>query len=189
MKRRNCRGRADLQRSRRRAESIHAAAVQEPGQSGDSPQNDRRGNLARHRRQGGHPRRRRRHRRDDHRRRRGHQGAQADVQVHRRRAGDEPGHHAEDGRTGLKPGPHKIQGIGGGFIPDNLNLKIVDEVDPGGTDDDAFETARQLAKEEGMLCGISCGAAMWAALQVAKSPGERGQADRGRAARIWASAI
>ncbi len=67
----------------------------------------------------------------------------------------------------LKPGPHKIQGIGGGFIPDNLNLKIVDEV-VQVVDDDAFETARQLAKQEGMLCGISCGAAMWAALQVAR---------------------
>src|SRR5205085_5937620 len=74
----------------------------------------------------------------------------------------------------IKRGPHKIQGIGAGFIPDNLNLKIVDEVIQVN-DDDAFETARQLAKQEGMLCGISCGAAMWAALQVAKRPDSAGK--------------
>jgi cysteine synthase A len=67
----------------------------------------------------------------------------------------------------IKRGPHKIQGIGAGFIPDILNLKVIDEVIQV-TDDDSFETARQLARQEGMLCGISCGAAMWAALQVAK---------------------
>lgn len=67
----------------------------------------------------------------------------------------------------IKRGPHKIQGIGAGFIPDILNLKVIDEVIQCN-DDDAFETARQLAKQEGMLCGISCGAAMWAALQVAR---------------------
>lgn len=74
----------------------------------------------------------------------------------------------------IKRGPHKIQGIGAGFIPDNLNLKIVDEV-IRVVDEDAFETARQLAKQEGMLCGISCGAAMWAALQVAKRPDSAGK--------------
>ena len=74
----------------------------------------------------------------------------------------------------VKRGPHKIQGIGAGFVPDNLNLKIVDEVIQVA-DDDSFETARQLAKQEGMLCGISCGAAMWAALQVARRPENTGK--------------
>ena len=74
----------------------------------------------------------------------------------------------------IKPGPHKIQGIGAGFIPDILNLKVIDEVIQV-TDEDAFEMARQLAKQEGMLCGISCGAAMWAALQVAKRPDNAGK--------------
>ncbi|HEX3148573.1 MAG TPA: cysteine synthase A [Gemmataceae bacterium] len=74
----------------------------------------------------------------------------------------------------IKRGPHKIQGIGAGFIPDNLNLKVVDEVIQV-VDEDAFETARQLAKQEGMLCGISCGAAMWAAIQVAKRPDSKGK--------------
>ena len=74
----------------------------------------------------------------------------------------------------IKRGPHKIQGIGAGFIPDILNLKVIDEV-IRSTDEDAFETARQLARQEGMLCGISCGAAMWAALQVAKRPENAGK--------------
>lgn len=67
----------------------------------------------------------------------------------------------------LQPGKHGIQGIGAGFIPEVLNLSILDEV-ISVQDEEAFETARQLARQEGLLCGISCGAAVWAALQLAR---------------------
>lgn len=69
--------------------------------------------------------------------------------------------------SGGVKGPHKIQGIGAGFIPDTLNLKVVDEI-IRVRDEDAFETARRMAKEEGLLVGISSGAAVWAAVHVAK---------------------
>jgi cysteine synthase A len=69
--------------------------------------------------------------------------------------------------SGGKPGNHMIQGIGAGFIPDVLDRSVVDEVIAVG-EDESFEHARRLAREEGILCGISCGAAMYAALQVAR---------------------
>ena len=74
----------------------------------------------------------------------------------------------------IKPGRHKIQGIGAGFIPGILNIGIIDEVILV-QDDDAFAVARRLAKEEGMLCGISCGAATHAALELAHRPDNAGK--------------
>jgi cysteine synthase A len=75
--------------------------------------------------------------------------------------------------SGNPPGPHKIQGIGAGFIPQVLNLEVVDEVMPV-EDEAAIETARELARREGVLAGVSGGAAAWAALQVAARPEMRG---------------
>ena len=69
----------------------------------------------------------------------------------------------------LKPGPHKIQGIGAGFIPDTLDLSIVDRVEQV-ENDEAMKMARRLAREEGILCGISCGAATTAAVRLAQLP-------------------
>ena len=73
--------------------------------------------------------------------------------------------------SGGKPGPHKIQGIGAGFIPDTLNTEVYDEVIQV-TNDQAFEYARRMGREEGILVGISSGAAVYAALQTAKKLGK-----------------
>jgi cysteine synthase len=75
--------------------------------------------------------------------------------------------------SGRLPGPHKIQGIGAGFVPRVLDLDLIDEV-IAVDDEDAIETARALARREGVLAGISCGAAVWAALQIASRPESRG---------------
>jgi cysteine synthase len=76
--------------------------------------------------------------------------------------------------SGSQPGPHRIQGIGAGFVPPVLNRELIDEVIPV-SDDDAIETAWACARREGLLAGISCGAALWASLQVAARPESKGK--------------
>jgi len=74
----------------------------------------------------------------------------------------------------IKPGPHKIQGIGAGFVPKNLDLSVIDRVEQV-TNEESIEMARRLAREEGILCGISCGAAVAAAVRLAKEEQFRGK--------------
>ena len=76
--------------------------------------------------------------------------------------------------SGGQPGPHKIQGIGAGFVPAVLDRDVIDEL-VTVRDEDAIETARRCARTEGVLCGISCGAALWAAIELGSRPGMQGR--------------
>lgn len=76
--------------------------------------------------------------------------------------------------SGKPPGPHKIQGIGAGFVPDILDRSIIDEIQTV-TNEESFETARRISREEGIICGISCGAAMAVALRIAAKPDSAGK--------------
>ena len=76
--------------------------------------------------------------------------------------------------SGRSAGPHRIQGIGAGFVPSVLDRDVIDEV-IAVTDDDAIATAHLTAAREGVLAGISCGAALWAAIEVGRRPESRGK--------------
>ena len=139
---------------------LAARPVLQPRQPARPLHGHRPGDLGGDGRQGRLARRRRRDGRDDHRHRPLPQGAQPGLPRRGRRAA------VVCVLSGGDPGPHKIQGIGAGFVPPVLDRDVVDEIIPVD-DEDALETARLTARREGVLAGISCGAALWAATQIA----------------------
>jgi cysteine synthase A len=161
----------------KKAEELAAAdpatsspAIRKPRQPGHPPPDHGRGDLGRHRRPGGHLRGRRGHRRHGHRRRRSAQGAQA------RREGVAVEPAASPVLSGGQRGPHPIQGIGAGLRAQHVqhdDLRRGRAVYP--TNADALDLARRAATEEGLLVGISSGAAIWAALEVARRPENSGK--------------
>ena len=162
------------------AELVDSAAVQQSGQPGHSRQDHRRGNLGRHGRQGGHSRCGRRHGRHHHRLRGSDQAEEAVVPGHRGGAEGFAGHFADARRPAGQARPAQDPGHGRGFMPKNLHLKdcagnpqIVECVQV--SNDDAFAMARRLAKEEGILVGISTGANVVAAIEVANRPENKGK--------------
>ena len=142
--------------------------------------NHGRRNLGGYRWQGGYPGVRRGHGRHDHWLLRSNQAAQGFVPGHRGGTEGFTGDFADPRRPAAEARPHKIQGTGAGFVPKNLHLKdekgnaqITECVQV--SNDDAFAMARRLAKEEGILVGISTGANVWAAIELAKKPENKGK--------------
>ena len=140
-----------------------------PANPRDPPPHDGRGDLARHRWQGRRRRRRGRHRWHHHRHRERLEGAQA-----RRTHGGGSSPRRAPVLSGGQPGPHMIQGIGAGFVPDVLDTESYDEVVKIGNET-ALATARKLAKLDGIPVGISAGAALAAAVEVAHRPEMEGK--------------
>ena len=151
---------------------LHPAAVPEPGQPRDPLPHDGAGDLGRHGRQRRRLRRGGRHRRHGHRRRAGSCASASPTS-----ASSPSSRSTRRCSPAVRPGPHKIQGIGAGFVPDVLDTEVYEEV-VQVTADQAFQTARALAREEGILVGISAGANVWAAAEVARRPAGRGHDDR-----------
>ena len=143
-----------------------------PGQPGDPSPDDRPGDPRGARGPGRRVRGRGRNRRHDHR------SGGGDPRTRAPTAGSSPSSRARRlCSPGGRPGPHRIQGIGAGFVPPVLNRDLLDEILPID-DEDAIETARELARREGVLAGISCGAAVAAALQLARAARASARPDR-----------
>ena len=156
---------------------LPARPVLQPGQPGGPPPHDRPGAVGGAGRQGRLPRRGRRHRRHDHRRRLVPEGARQGRQGDRGRAG-----HVRRCSPAGAPARTRSRASARASSRRCCDRDLLDEI-IAVDDEDAIETARLAARREGVLCGISCGAALWAALRDRRAARGQGQADRGRAAR------